>query len=430
MIKRLRIRFVLTAIIAVFAVLLLLIGGINLFNYLKVVSDSDSILKILSDNDGKFPDRFNFDDGQGRGFRPPQGWDGDVWRFIDRDRMDSPELAFETRYFSVTVNKAGQAVKTDMGRIFAVSEDEAKEYAAEVVSTGKAKGFYGDFRYITKQLDGNTLVIFCDCTSSLANFSSFLKISLIISLAGLVLVSVIVFLISGRAIKPVAESYEKQKRFITDAGHEIKTPLAIINADADVLSMDMDEDNEWITDIKKQTSRLTELTNDLILLSKMEEGSKILSMEEVDLSSVMADQAESFKAVAVARDIRVICDVDSNIKIKGDIKSIEQLVSVLLDNAVKYCPDRKTVTAKLFRNGKNAVIEVTNDTEDDIPADTLRHLFDRFYRTDKSRNSATGGHGIGLSIASAIVAAHGGKISAAKKNAKKITFTAILPASA
>ena len=413
MIRKLRLRFAFTGIISVLVVLVVLVGGINVFNYRKVVSDSDAVLMMLSDNNGQFPDMMRHPEDRGRGDDP----------FGGRERIDSPEIAFETRYFTAVIGIDGTVGMVDTGRISAISDEDAAEYAMRVSSSGKTKGFIGEYRYSVKPADdGSTLVIFYDCGASLANFRSFLRISVIISVITLIIISVAIFLISGKAVKPVAESYEKQKRFITDAGHEIKTPLAIINADAEVLEMDIGEDNEWLTDIRKQTQRLTELTNDLVFLSKMEESSSTLMKEKIDLTKTAREVSESFKAVSVTGGKNFICDIDDGISISGDRKSIEELMSILLDNAVKYCPEKKTVTFKVYRNNKNAVIEVKNDTETDIPQEEMEHFFERFYRADKSRNSETGGHGIGLSMAKAIVSANGGKITVSKKAPQTIRF--------
>ena len=411
MIKRLRLKFALSAIISVLLVLIVLVGGINLLNYNKIVSESDQILKLLSDNNGAFPEFRMFDEP----FEPEPGRRG--------DRLDSPELAFETRYFSVLFDEDKEIIITNTGMISAVSPSRAETYATKVVNSGRTKGFIGDYRYsVINYDDGSSLVLFVDCGLSLSNFRNFLAVSVTISAVCLLIISIAVFLISGKAVKPVAESYEKQKRFITDAGHEIKTPLAIINADSDVLMTEVGEDNEWLTDIKKQTERLTELTNELVLLTKMEEGSSSLVFEKINLSSLVEDQADSFKVLADAGKKFLENDIEKDIHINGDKKTIYELLSILLDNAVKYCPEGKKIYVRCYKDDRYARIEVINDTSDDISEADLKNLFDRFYRTDSSRNSETGGHGIGLSIAKAIVEAHKGKISAKKDRPYSIKF--------
>lgn len=412
MIKKLRLKFALSAIISVLLVLIVLVGGINLLNYNKIVSESDQILKLLSDNNGAFPEFWMFDEP----FEPESGRRG--------NRLDSPELAFETRYFSVLFDENGDILITNTGMISAVSPSRAESYASKVINSGKTKGFIGDYRYSVLRYndDGSVLVVFVDCGLSLSNFRNFLAVSVTISAVCLLIISIAVFLISGKAVKPVAESYEKQKRFITDAGHEIKTPLAIINADSDVLMTEVGEENEWLTDIKKQTERLTELTNELVLLTKMEEGSSSLVFEKINLSSLVEDQADSFKVLADAGKKDLETDITNDIHINGDKKTIYELLSILLDNAVKYCPEGKKIYVRCYKDDRYARLEVSNDTSDDISEANLKNLFDRFYRTDSSRNSETGGHGIGLSIAKAIVEAHKGKISAKKDKPNSIKF--------
>ena len=402
MIRKLRMRLILLTMLAVLLVMVILIGGINVSNYRQVVSESDDILELLMRNGGTFEEH-----GRGKGPKeglpPKPGMNGDdtqtdiettiivdddfrsgkrSFMWLREDRIDSPELAYETRYFTVLFDESENVVLVDTGRISAVSESEAVEYAAKALDRKGSSGFIGDYRYLVGEPDENNcrMVIFRDCGIGLQNFRNFRNISIFVSLLCLIGVGILVFLASGRIVRPVAESYEKQKRFITDAGHEIKTPLAIITADAEVLEMEQSE-SEWISDIKAQTKRLSELTQDLISLSKMEETSTVLK------------------------------------------KSIESLLSIVLDNAVKYCPENGHIDVSATRYKKGARIEVTNDTSETLSAEECKNMFERFYRTDASRNSETGGHGIGLSMAKAIVSKHKGRITAASGSEKKLTVT-------
>ncbi len=414
----LRIRFTVTAIVSVLLVLVVMVSVINLMNYNKVVSDSDRVLGMLLENGGSFPEHMKPE--QGIQPEPPKEMHGG-------DRTESPELAFETRYFSVVIDSNGNVLSTDTGNIAAVNDDAAAAYATDFYGSHKNAGFVGDYRYsCTSTSDGDTLIVFCDCGPGLSNFRSFLGISILISACSLILISIVVFLLSGRAVSPIVESHERQKRFITDAGHEIKTPLAIINADADVLLAETSEDNEWVTDIKKQARRLADLTDELILLSKTEEGSYVPVREEIDLTAITKQQIELFRVAAAGNGRIIESSVEPDVRITGDSKAIERLVSILLDNAVKYCPEGKTVKLCLQRSGKNAIIEVSNPTDSPIDEKSLDYLFDRFYRTDASRNSETGGHGIGLSVAKAITEAHSGKIAAYKDGDDIIRFRAVL----
>jgi len=226
-------------------------------------------------------------------------------------------------------------------------------------------------------------------------------------------------------MKPVQESYEKQKSFITDAGHEIKTPLTIIDADATILEMDCGEDNEWIQDIRAQVRRLTDLTKDLIFLSRMEEERPQVQKIDFPLSEVLTETAQSFQSLAKVQNKTFTIDVEPMLSICGDEKAITQLVSILLDNAVKYSDDNGAISLKAFSKGRNVCVEVYN-TAEEVNTSELGRLFDRFYRADKSRNSETGGYGIGLSIARAVTEAHGGKITATSEDGKSLTITAVL----
>ena len=419
MIKKLRIKFVMTAFLSVLAVLVILVGGINISNYIHVVNESDKVLRILSDNGGRFPEREP--EGSVRtGEEPPPGAGHGA-------RIDSPELAFETRFFTVTLSAGGDIVKVDTDKVYSVSEETAVRMADDVMRSGKESGFVYDYRYLVSETsEGGRLVIFSDRGASLANFRSFRNASMIISLLGLLVIGSIIYLISGKAVRPIEEAGEKQKRFISDAGHEIRTPLAIIRADADVLATELGEESEWITDIIRQTGRLSNLTNDLIALSKMEEGRSVLVTEDTDLSAMADDAVDSVKAPALIRKLNLTSDIESGVHVKCDKKAVYELMSILLDNAVKYCPEGGGISFLLASKGRKAVISVENDTDESIDEESVKHLFDRFYRTDASRNSGTGGFGIGLSVALAVTEAHKGRISAEIPREGRIRFTAVL----
>ena len=251
-------------------------------------------------------------------------------------------------------------------------------------------------------------------------------ISIGIALVGYALFFFVILFFSGRIIRPVQESYEKQKRFITDAGHEIKTPLTIIQADADVLEMDVGE-NEWLADIQKQAKRLSGLTNDLVYLSRMEEAQDTMQMIEFPFSDVVSEAAASFQSLAQTQGKTFLCEVPPMLSFTGNEKAIHQLVSLLLDNALKYSPDNGTVSLTVEKQNKALQLSVFNTTADFIAKEQLSLLFERFYRTDPSRNSQTGGYGIGLSVAKAIVSAHNGKIQAKTEDGYSLKVIVTLP---
>ena len=416
MIKKLQRKFVLAAMLSLLIVLGLLIGLINIFNYANMIRESDETLSLLAENGGGFPDRFDGEpeDGTPRDGRlfGPGGFSG--------------ELPFQSRYFTVTLGENGEAKSVDLRSVATVDWQTAVHKAQEAAKKGREKGFSGDYRYLGATEDGQTRWIFLNRERELSTVRSFLWISCAISFAGFLMVLLLMILLSGRIVRPIAQSYEKQKRFITDAGHELKTPLTIINADADLLEESLN-DNEWLTDIRRQTARLSTLTNNLIELSRMEEEGAKPVMIEFPLSEVVEDAAQPFSAVARTQAQSFSLDVQPLLSLNGDEASIRKLVTILLDNAVKYTPQNGAITLSLKRNGRAIRLAVEN-TANGLEKGNMDRLFDRFYRTDASRNSETGGFGLGLAVAKAVTEAHGGRIRAYSQDGSSLTVEAQFPA--
>ena len=406
MIRKLRIKFTAAAAGAVFLVLAVVLTIINVMNYRQVLWDADTVLDILSEHQGRFPENLP---------RPPKAEEFHM----------SPEAPYESRYFSVELTTEGRVLETDTGKIAAIDENTARELGKTVLEKSISQGFAADYRY-KKQVTGkgSILIIFLDCQRSLSTFRSFLLTSIFVSVLGIFAVCIFLILVSKRIVRPFAESYEKQKRFITDAGHEIKTPLTIIDADAAVMEMEEGE-NEWLQDIQKQTRRLKELTNDLIYLSKMEEGQGQMQKVEFPISELAQDMAESFQALAKAGNKTFQYHIEPMVSCCGEPKAIGRMLSVLLDNAMKYSDKNGRISFTLEKKGKNISIRVFN-TATSVDREQLSHIFDRFYRMEQSRNSETGGYGIGLSIAKAVAEAHKGKITVSSEDGKSLTFHVIL----
>ncbi len=406
MIKKLQIKIVAITMGSLLAVLGIIMGCVNLLNYRQVVTDADTMLNILEEFDGAFPN------GNFREENP-------------QFQALSPEAEYETRFFTITADENGNITAVNTGQVAAIDSETAAEYAKTILEKRNARGFIDSYRYTRSvQEDGTVLIVCLDCRNGLSNFWDFLKISCTISLAGLLVVLVLVTLLSKKIVQPVTDSYDKQKQFITDAGHEIKTPLAIINADADILEMDLGE-NEWLTDIQKQTERLSELTTNLINLSKMEE-SEDFTMLPFPISDVVSETVGSFGALAKTQNKSFRCDIQPMLSVTGDEKAIRQLVGILLDNALKYSGENGEISVSLKKQGRGVVLSVYN-TAESVNKESLEHLFDRFYRADKSRNFKISGYGIGLSIAKVIVTAHKGKITATTEDEKSLTMTVTLP---
>ena len=407
MIKKLRIKFIALSMFSLLLVLFIIMGSINILNYQDIVKDADSVLSILKSNNGAFPK-----------MEEPRGKH-------DSPKPLSPETPYESRFFSVLMSREGEVISVDTGKIAAVDTATAMEYAESLWERQENQGFIGDYRYTFQETDEGTRIIFLDCGRTLSTFRSFLFTSCGISLLGLLAVFTLLALLSGRIIKPFSESYEKQKRFITDAGHELKTPLTIIDADADVLSMEFGE-NEWIQDIQSQTKRLASLTNDLILLAGMDEGTKQVQKIDFPFSDLASEMVQSFQALALQQNKTFSSRIQPMLSLCGDEKSLRQLLSILLDNALKYSDPEGAISLSLEKSGKSIRLTVFNTVEN-ISPESLPHLFERFYRADPSRNSQTGGYGIGLSIAKAIVTSHKGKITASSPDGRSLQVVVVLP---
>ena len=416
MIRRLRMKFIGICLGSLILVIALLMGLLNFLNYREMVGGMDNLLDLLAENDGRFPPP-----ERGSGFKDlPDSFDG--------QNMFSPETPYATRFFSATLDENGEVLTVDVEMISAVDSEEAKEYAAEAWRTEKQRGFLGDYRYRRTASEDDSLIVFLDCTREMGSVKNVLLTSAGVSMAGLFLVFVLIYIFSGIVMKPVYESYEKQKRFITDAGHEIKTPLTTIGADLDVLEIEIGE-NEWLEDMRRQTNRLAILTNELIYLARMEEGGTKIPLIDLPLSDLVEETAQSFQALAIMENKSFRVQIQEMVVIRGEEQSLRKLVSILLDNAVKYSNENGSILLTLEKNGKTARLTVEN-TVQGMEAETVGHLFERFYREDASRNSGKGGYGIGLSIAEAIVKAHRGEIKASLLKESVLRITVQFPAKA
>lgn len=435
MIKNLRKKFTVVAMCSMFLVLATIMIIFNLLNYFRFTDDADRKLQIIAENDGRFPAPFSGEnkfenmernpDSQKREDipqeRPARGRKEQGEKPIpprgEWERM-SPEDSYRTRYFSVQMDETGKAVSVDLQHIAAVSKQEAERYAQEIFQNRRQKGFCGNYRYKNVQKGKRTVIIFLDSSEELELFQSNLLTSLLVSGGGLLAVFILVLVFSGIVFRPVAQSYEKQKRFITDASHELKTPLTIIDANAAVIEMERGED-EWTQSIRKQVRRLAGFTEQLITLTKLEESGIGRQKQEISLTKAVVESVQSFEVVAINSGKTIAQNIQEQIVMMGDEKSIRQLIGILMDNAVKYSSAESTIEVSLIKRGKRIYFEVYNETEI-VPKGNLDMLFERFFRLDVSRNSETGGSGIGLSVAHAIAEAHHGKIRARSDDGKSV----------
>lgn len=404
MIRKLRRKFIWIAMISMIFVLGTIVVVINVLNYQKSNAYSDRIISLLTDNEGGFPKEFPS--------RPNKG-----------DGM-TPETPFEARFFTVMLNGQGEMIFSDTKHIAAITPETAEKYAKILYTDDKTSGMYDDYKYRAKETDEGTLYIFLDCTREMNSFRNFLQTSILISLGGLAVVFILIIIFSRIALKPVEESYQKQKHFITNASHDIKTPLTIINAGAEVIELEHGED-EWTKEIKKQTERLTALTDKLVFLSRMDEENQKIEICEFNLSRLICEAIEPYENMATAKGFSFSLDCQSDIMYKGNEEMLSQAIALIMDNAMKYTNANGAITVSLKKAVKGIELRFKN-TANDVKEGNHNEIFERFYRADKSRNSKTGGHGIGLSVVKAIVTAHKGKISAHSADGRSMEFLIVL----
>ena len=405
MIRKLRLRFVAAAMLSLVLVLAVILGIIATLNYRGIVSDVDGILHLLRRTDGRLPE-------------PPEtfAWDEAGMRY------QSPELPYEIRFFSVLLDEEGSAASFDLERIYAVGEEEADACVREALRLARPSGFVDTYRFLRYTAQDGERVIFLDCGRILSWHRTLLLTGAAIAALGLLAVLGLLTLLSGRIVKPLSEGYEKQRRFITDAGHELRTPLAIIDADAEVIEMEAGR-SEWLDDIRSQTRRLSALTGALTDLSRMDEQTQ-LQMVELSASDVVCEAAESFRAPARARGLELVLRVEPALRLRASERALRQLTGILLDNAVKYAAGGDVVLT-LERQGRGMRLSVENAVGT-VSQETLHNMFERFYRADASRSGAEG-YGLGLSIARSIVQAHRGRITASLRGAHALVVSAVLP---
>ena len=403
MIRKLRIKFIAISMTSTIIVLFLILGSINLLNYREMSHNADTILDFLKENDGELPE--NLYKSQHK-----------------KTNGISPETSFESRYFSVFLSNNRQRCEADTDNISAIDEETAIKYAQKINRSNKNCGFISKYRYMKENTSNGVKIYFLDCTKSMMSFQTFLVTSFFVSIFGVSTVFILVVLLSKRAIEPVAESYEKQKRFITDAGHEIKTPLTIIDADTSILEMEYGE-NEWLDDIQVQTKRLAGLTNDLIYLSRMEEKQTKTTMIEFPFSEVISEEAQSFQGLAKVKGKNFMVDIEPMLSLKGDEKTIRQLISILLDNAVKYT-SRGGIEVRTRRYELFTAIEV-EDTGPGIAEEDIPELFGRFRRGEETAEQE--GVGIGLYLAREILAGEEGYIKVSSRKGQGSVFSIFLP---
>ena len=400
MIKGLRKRFILFSFSLVAAVIVAIVVGIDLSVYFNMTSDADKVIDMLAMEEAV-------------GFGQPVPNDVPF-----QDKGLPREARFSARFFIVETDSNGAVTRADLGRIASVEEREISSYLKKANGD---KGFAGDFRYKRIRKENGATYVFLDQEKEISSTRTFVISSVIFTLAGLTAVAWVIIVLSKKVLAPVEESYVKQKRFITDAGHELKTPLTVISANAELLEMENGE-NEWIDSIKGQVQKLTKLTKELVFLSRMDEGNGALAKGDFSLKTALEEVADGFKETALVSGKKITVKA-CELTVTANEEMIRRAIGLLTDNAVKYA-ESEEISLTLGKEGNYAVLEERNAAS--LKKGAHPELFERFYRPDDSRTTATGGHGVGLSVVESIARAHCGSVSCVS-DGRTVTFSLRLP---
>ncbi len=412
MIKKLQRKMVIIMMISVCLVLSAIMIAINVVNYSRIAKDADEIINIIGSNSGRFPKPDMF---------KPMGNN----EFRDRDKHLNDfninvETPYETRYFTVKLSDDNSVEYVDTGNVAAIDSSKAIEYANTVLDSNKTKGYIKQYRY--NYIEETNMLVFVDCNKQLGTATSFLKASIIISLLGILAVFGLVIIFSNRVVEPAKLAYDKQRRFITDSSHEIKTPLAVISANTEVIEM-LNGESEWTRSIRKQVDRLAELNSSLTELARLEEVNKKVNMEQVNLSQLLIEVVKPFNAMLEQNEKELLMDIDENVQYVCEKSEIKQLIGIYMDNASKY--SKTFVKISLKKPNSKIKLIVENDTAG-IEKGKQEKVFERFYRMDEARNNEVQGFGIGLSIAKSIVDKHNGKVNAVSDDGNIFRITTTL----
>lgn len=399
MIKKLRIKIIVVLTILLTLIVVGIMGAINIISQTNNKSQINERLVKIAYNDGVLPKEYN-----------------DIRADGQSGYMDN---------FSILINGANVLLGIQTSRNFEMSQDEYIAYAVEALNSGQKTGEIENYAYMTELKYYGKIIVFLDISQYQQANQHLLITTMIIGVTAVLIFFAFSVGLSFWLVKPVKETFEKQKLFISNASHELKTPLAVISANTDVLEAEIGE-NKWLSYIRSESQRMSELVNELLSLARLEDksGHKLI-MSELNLTDLVFQTALPFESTIFEMGKKFEVEAEPDIKYRGDESSLKHVLTILIDNAVKYSNESGSISVKLYTRSNKKVIEVYN-TGEGIRQENLSKVFERFFRQDESRNSKSGGYGLGLAIAKASVEAHNGKIYAQSEYGKWVKFTVVL----
>ncbi len=394
--------------ISVVVVFALIFGAIAVLSYRQLNRNMDMMADRIGDGNGVF---LPFDSDHPK----PPGMGRDPGFF-------SEETPYATRSFTVWLGRSGEVEEINLKSVSSVTEEDALRFAQKALAEGSKRGWLGEYRYKVFAAGARQGIVFVSGGMNRAMTRTLLLTAAAVLTGCMAVILAVIVVASKRVVRPIAESYEKQKQFITDAGHELKTPLTLILANLDIVEAELGE-NEWLEDIRCEGKRMSTLVTQLTALSRMDEENVPICAERFSFSDVCSDTLSEFMPLAQKKGLHIQADIAPGLEITGDEGAIRRLVAILLDNAVKYCDSPGEII--LTASGKRQCELKIENSYAEVGELALDRLFDRFYRADKAR-TPSGSFGIGLSLAQAIAQKHRGEIRAYAAAPDKIGFKATL----
>lgn len=330
---------------------------------------------------------------------------------------------FVSRYIYISLNEDNSINETKSDNGFSIPGVKVEDLKDQALNKNKEFGRI-NYTYFKFYYGDKKELIFVDARAEITSYEKMIMISSIIFISTDILITLIVILLSKKIIKPYEELYKKEKMFLTNTSHELKTPITIIKTDLDVLKMD-DVNNEWIDSIDNQTNKLSKLVNEMVNLYKIEEKKEDIIKSEFNISEVTLDVLDNFLPSFNSKKYNIKIDVKDNIIFNSNEEIYMKILFILLDNANKYGLSKGDFSISLYKDKKKLILKVYNQTEE-FNKDKLKFIFDRFYTLDESRSKEKSGYGIGLSIAKILVEDIGGTIQASTNDNKSIEFKIIL----
>ena len=408
MIKKTQYKFVAITLSAISLVLALILGILNTCIYAAIIFSAKENIDIIR---------------QRRGFIYSES--AEKPQEFAEPSLNNKNTEGKVEYMYIRINNKGATspfITTNMNDTY--TADEIFYLADILIRSEDKKGIYNSMMYEVTDDGLYTIVIVTDISADLSIMRSLMKISVITIICSLVFVFIFSYYLSRWAIKPVQNALESQRRFISDASHELKTPLSVISANADVLETEIGV-NKWLENIRSQSETMSALVFDLLDLAKMDETRDEIVFEKFDLSSTVLSKTLEFECTAFESGKNFEHNITDGIFFNGNEEMIKHLVTILIDNAIKHSDENGIIRVTLTTAGNKKIFQVYN-TGNGIKNSEKDKIFNRFYRSDESRSKATGGYGLGLSIAKSIVETHKGTISVDGEEQKWVSFTAIL----